>query len=275
MDEQRSVAALGERRELVSSEGAERRSGDLDQPEAGTARPDGSEHHRVRLPIELDRRDLVVVVAPVEEHVADAEAVRPGALPGPLVGWHDGRLERQLDTGDAETLHLRVRLEEARAEEVQPPLERRAAVLERLPVDEVLHRVGGDDVAVVAFGVRSQERLTEHLHVDLGCQHDVRTARERRLGNRPKPRQRRRVGAVGRNLGLAVVDVDLVPVALRALARHARFLQRSRAMSTTALSPVSSSSSRGRSRRRSSSGTIADRGRPATKMTKRKPKRLS
>ena len=105
-----------------------------------------------------------------EEDLAGLEAVAIG-------GRNDGRLEGDLDAADAQPLHVRVRLEEPATDEEQPLLQRRAVERQRLAVDEVLHRVGGDDQAVVALGVRGHERGAQHLDLDVGGQQRCSTGR--------------------------------------------------------------------------------------------------
>ena len=105
-------------------------------------------------------------------------------LPAVAIGRrYEGRLEGNLDAHDAQPLHVRIRLEEAAADERQPLLERRAAELERLAVDEVLHRVRGHDEAVVAFRVRGHERRAQDLDLDARREQRVRPAVEGRLGD--------------------------------------------------------------------------------------------
>ena len=100
----------------------------------------------------------MVVVAPVVERLAGCEGT---ARTGHRLG-----VEPDLLAAHPEQLHLGVGLQEPAAQEVQPPLEGRAAERERLAMDEVLHGVGRDDLGVVAVRVRADEDITHHLDID-------------------------------------------------------------------------------------------------------------
>ena len=160
-------------------------------------------------PVDLDQLQADTAGAQVASATTPScRASRPPAWPrrgrrgagGRAPGWarsrrrpraHGWASKRSSSPTHAQPLHLRVRLQEPPPEEEQPALQRRAREGERLAVDEVLHRVRGDDVGVVAFGVGGRECLAHHLDVDLRGQQDVvRTAHERRLGDGPTPRQR-------------------------------------------------------------------------------------
>jgi hypothetical protein len=94
--------------------------------------------------------------------VAVAQREQPVAALRACADRH--RRERLLTRPQAQPLHLGVGAEEALPERVQESLRRGAVVLQRVAQDHVLHRVGGDDVRVVAFGVGGEEALPEHLH---------------------------------------------------------------------------------------------------------------
>jgi hypothetical protein len=82
-------------------------------------------------------------------------------------------VEAVLAPRHADGLHHRVGGQEALAEVHDQPFERVALVGERLAQDEVLHRVRGDHLAVVAFRVGGREVLAQHLDADLGGEHLV------------------------------------------------------------------------------------------------------
>ena len=128
---------------------------------------------------------------------------------------------------EAQPLHLGVGREEAAAEEGGETLMGRTRILERHGVDEILHGVGRDHLAVVALGVGGEEIVSEHI--------DARPA-----GEQPPDRVR----PVEGHVVLAVADVGF----------HDR--NRSSAMATMARSPSSNSSSRDRCRRSCSTSTI-------------------
>ena len=119
---------------------------------------------------DLERGHAPVVVAAMEEH-------RRSASKRPSADGHQRGVEADLLARDAQALHLRVRLEEPPAQEEEPPLQRRAVEVQRLAMDEVLHRVGGHDVRVVALRVGPREGLAHDLDVDLGGEHVVAAAR--------------------------------------------------------------------------------------------------
>ena len=136
-------------------------------------------------------------------------------------------------------------LRKRRPSESQEALRRGAVVLERVAQDHVLHRVGGDDVAVVALGVGGEERLPQHLHADV---------------------ERQQAGvtdAVHRHLELAVAD-----------ARHAtRSASRRRAILAISFKAVCSSSSGSASRRRAAAAMIESGVCSRAQTTNGKPKR--
>ena len=132
---------------------------------------------------------------------------------------------------------------------VEEALQRRPVVLERAPQDHVLHRVGRDDVRVVALGVGGEEALAEHLHADLAGEQPAVERAQRRLGDLRQAVQRRHADAVHRHLELAVAD---------ARAGHARTRSASRRRAIFAISDnaVCSSSSGSASSRRAAEAMI-------------------
>ena len=149
--QQRAVDALGQRRVLVAGEAGERAAGDLQQPQVLAAAAVVAD----AVGVELDHRDRVVAAGLAREQLA-AEAVE-----AVLAARHPHRL------------HHRVGGEEAAPEVQQQALERVAVVGQRLAQDEVLHRVRGHHVGVVALGVGGREVLAEHLDADLAGEHVV------------------------------------------------------------------------------------------------------
>src|SRR3989454_621964 len=158
-----------------------------------------------------------------------------------------GRVQRHLARGDAERLHDRVGFQELAAEEGAQTEEVSATVFGRHRVHEVLHRVGGDDLAIVAMCVRGEEALSDDVDVDRrGERRHVLTAEP-----------------VENDVRLPVADLgrghDLIRV------------NRSRVIARNSSIPVASSSSRVRRRRARNTGTILAFGRPATNTTNRNP----
>src|SRR5438132_959933 len=138
-----------------------------------------------------------------------------------------------------------------RAEEGAETEERAARVVGSHRVHEVLHRVGRDDLPIVALRVRRDEPLSEDVDVDRrGEWGDVATAEP-----------------VEKNVGFAVADLGRRHDAMRS--------NRSRVIARNSSMPVASSSSRVCRRRSRMAGTISAFARPATNTTKRKPNRRS
>ena len=82
-------------------------------------------------------------------------------------------VEAQLAAAHAQRLHHRVGGDHALADVREEALQRGALVAGRLAQDEVLHRVGGDHVRVVALGVGGREVVAQHLDADLAGEHVV------------------------------------------------------------------------------------------------------
>ena len=177
-------------------------------------------------------------------------------------------VEAQLATGQAQRGHVVVGLEEPAPELGEEALERRAVVAQAVAQDEVLHRVGRDDGAVVALGVGGQEVVAEHLDVDLDRHQGVLAPGERRLGHRRDARERRAVGPVHRHGGLAVGDGH----ALHA-GSSSRSCRRSDAILTTSSSAVSSSCSALWERRRAKASRMVGIVCSRTHTTNGNPKR--
>src|ERR1700694_6133646 len=74
--------------------------------------------------------------------------------------------KRDLLDEEAQPLHLWIGREEAAAEEGGEALMGRTRILERHGVDEVLHGVGRDHLAVIALGVGGEEIVPEHIDAD-------------------------------------------------------------------------------------------------------------
>ena len=136
----------------------------------------------------------------MEEHRARLEAAVPDG--------HHGGIEADLLTRDAQAFHRLVGLEEPPAQEEEPPLQGRAVEVERLAMDEVLHRVSGHDVRVVAMRVGPRKGLAHDLHIDLRGQHILRPPDECQFSDPAQPMKRLRSRPVRRDLGLAVVGLQ-------------------------------------------------------------------
>src|ERR1700694_3565482 len=121
-----------------------------------------------------------------------------------------------------------------------------SGVLERHCIDEILHRVGGDHLTVVALGVSRYEVVAEDVDADPAAEHPAA-----------------RVGPVERDVVLAIADVAV----------HER--SRSSAIATIARRPSCSSSSRVRRSLACRTLTMSFLGRRLTNTTKRNPKRCS
>ena len=115
-------------------------------------------------------RPLRRSVSPVASSSCGGDAVVAVLAREQLAG---DAVEAVLAAGHADGLHDRVGGQEAPAEVHDQPFQRVALVGQRLAQDEVLHRVGGDDLAVVALGVGGLEVLAEDLDADLGGEHVV------------------------------------------------------------------------------------------------------
>src|SRR6267378_187120 len=232
MDRERSIRELGKRRVVVTCERRERAPRCLDQRHAFPTASRGGDLGPAADHVYGDLRDCVVAAGHAEQHLAGA------AFPG-------GRVERHLARGHAQRLHHRICLDEATAEERAKPEERGAFVLRRHRVHEVLHRVGGDDFAIVALRVCGHEALSENV--------DVYRRREWRDLATAEP--------VERYVCFPVADLGRGHDAIR--------VNRSRAMARNSSIPVASSSSRLRLRRSRNTGTISAFERPPTNTTKR------
>ena len=179
-DVERAIRALGEGGVLVSSEVGERRPGDLHQLEA---RPPALEIADSGLLVEfpfgaheVESGEGCVTPLSGEEHLGHREGVR-------LVPRHDGGREGKVAAGDGDRLHLGIRLQKRAPDLVQPSFQRRRVTGQRCALDEVLHRVRRDDLAVVSLGVGIPERVPTHGDRDLGTHQQVVTATERGLRN--------------------------------------------------------------------------------------------
>src|SRR5467141_1024747 len=152
-DCQRAVGELGERRVVVPSKGRERASRGLYEDHAFPTAPRGGDLGSSADGINGDLGERAIAACRAEEDIARTAFTR-------------GRVERHLPRGHAQRLHHGIRLDEATAEEGTQPEERATAVFRRHRVHEVLHRVGGDDLPIVAFAVRREEALSEDIYVD-------------------------------------------------------------------------------------------------------------
>ena len=197
------VAALGKGRVLVAGEVREGGAGDLDQLELATAGlVVGDLDAAGGVAGQLQARRAVVGSVAAEEPVGGLEPV--------AVGRGDERGgEGEIATDHRQPLHVRVRVEEGGPDLEQPLLERTGARAQRDGMDEVLHRVGRHDEAVVALRVRVEELRPADDHLDLGRGQQVLAAGERRFGDRRDAGEWLGMRAIDLDIGLAVSD--LVP----------------------------------------------------------------
>ena len=110
---------------------------------------------------ELQARGAVVGSVAAEEAVGRLEPVAVGR------GDERGR-KREIATDHRQPLHVRIGVEEGGPDLEQPLLQRTGARAQRDGVDEVLHRVGRHDEAVVALGVSVEELRAADDDLDLG-----------------------------------------------------------------------------------------------------------
>src|SRR5262249_58838568 len=68
------------------------------------------------------------------------------------------------------TLALRICLQEARGEKTAVLLQVAAGIVERLTLDEILHRVGSDQADVVTSGVSRPEGIAINQHLNVGSE---------------------------------------------------------------------------------------------------------
>jgi len=254
-------ATIGEEGETALAGGGDRQPEPSREPDEipGLSRPGGGAEPGESRSVPMVERDrpspsdarLADLTDHREVHLRDPEVPSRRAeqhAGGPL-GGGDG-IEGDLARGDTQRLHHRVRREQPAADECAQPGQARARVLGGHRIDEVLHRVGRHDLAVVPFCVRVQEALAEDVDVH---------------GRRERPRA---------PTGEAVEDD--VRFAVADFGRHARTPpSRSRAMARNSSIPVPSSWARVRARRARSTGTSSVLDRPLTKTTNRKPNRSS
>ena len=74
---------------------------------------------------------------------------------------------RDLDRGNLHALHLRISGQELRSQEAATIFQVRALVIQHLALDEILHRIGGDQAGVVARGVSRPEGIAIDQHRDV------------------------------------------------------------------------------------------------------------
>jgi hypothetical protein len=158
-DVERAVAALGESGESVTQEAREGAAGRFHQahPDAAAAvTRDGDAVVRRR---QFEGGGGKVGVDAVEQNVACGEAA--------CLVRHRCRDEGHLAARQAERAELRIGCEKAATEEVEEAFQRCPFVGERLPEDEVLHRVGRHQSGIVAPRVGGEEVFSEDFHVHL------------------------------------------------------------------------------------------------------------
>ena len=144
------VRSLGKRRVLVAREVREGRSGDLDELEVTAAGlVVGDRDNAVGSAGELQAGGAGIASVSAEQAIRRGEA--------PVLARHVRGGERKLPAEHGEALHVRVLVEEGGADLEQPLLEASCARPKRDRVDEVLHRVGRHDLAVVALRVGVEE----------------------------------------------------------------------------------------------------------------------
>src|SRR5256714_6218733 len=234
MDRQGPIGELGKRRVVVARERRERAARRLHEPHPFPPAARGGDLRLSANRVDRDLRDRAVHAGRAEENAAGA------VLSG-------GGVERHLTRRHAERLHNGIGLDEAPAEEGAEAEEGAARVLGGHRVHEILHRVGGDDLTIVALRVRTDEAVAEDIDVDRrGKRRDVGTAEP-----------------VEKDVGLAVADLGRGHGVMRS--------KRSRVIARNSSMPVASSSTRVRRRRSRMTGGISAFDRPATKATNRKP----
>ncbi len=159
VNEQGPVGTLGQGRVLVPHEVGERGAGDLEQPQPGVAAFVAGHGRGAVDSLHVQRGDGGGLPAGTgEEHLAVAEAAF-------VLGNLGGR-ERQFADGQPQVVDLGIGGDEVVTDLLEVAFDGGAVELQRLPDDDVLHRVGRDDHRIVAFGVGRQEVRAEDLHVD-------------------------------------------------------------------------------------------------------------
>ncbi len=238
-DVERAVAPLGQGGVLVAGEVGEGAAGDLDELDVGAAAGVAGDPYRARLvALHVERRGGRVITVPREEAVGQLVTV-PAVDRG-----HHRRGEGQLPPEHGQALHVRIRLQEARADVVQPALQRGSAAGQRRGMDEVLHRVGRDDQRVVAVDMGGREVTFERDRDG-----EVAQSMRRRVAANTDETDRGLAVAVGSEFDHRAVSLPWRSIAMSTTASRARWSSLVRSASMAAVI----------------SGSSASRERPATK----------